>query len=157
MMSDPKRSTSVDLLKRAEEVYIDIYARVAAKADYLQPADYRQLLAESAIIGAVASALVGMAKSFVEGFLKRAGETAAERAAARVLSKLQKDAPQPSDLAFAIADLLLAIQSAPPNWDEATAAIELELTRKGVALASARDMASDVVAGIKRHLPPGDA
>jgi hypothetical protein len=64
--------------EKAEALYIAVFERVTAKANYLQPPGYRQLLPEADIAAAVGAVFSGIIAGLSSGFLARFGEKAAD-------------------------------------------------------------------------------
>lgn len=138
-------------LAAGETLYLAIYERVATKSDYMQPDDYRQMLPETAIVAGVAAVIAGILKGISDGFLSEVGGTLAAKAG-RLLQRLKPEDPEAKQLATVLAETVPMLRVHQANWDEITALIALELTRRGMGFHISQEVAQDIVTSLRREL-----
>lgn len=146
-MSSNKRTDSTT----AEELYFAIYQRVTAKSDYMQPDGYRQMLPEAVTIAAVVSVLTAIIGGIAQGFLSKVGEDLARRAGI-LLKRLHSDRHEPEQLVSILSESVPLLKSQQIDWDEITALIALELTRKRLSFNISQELAKDIVASIRKEM-----
>jgi hypothetical protein len=145
MMMD-KRDVS-----RGEDLYLAIYQRVAAKSDYMQPDGYNQLLPEAVTLAAIASVLTAIFDGIKEGVLSKVGEELVDMAK-RQLRRLRSEPHTPEHLVVTLSESVQLLENKQICWDEMTALIALELTRKRLSFSLSQQLASEIVADIKAEM-----
>jgi hypothetical protein len=134
-----------------ERLYFEIYQRVAAKSDYMQPDGYRQMLPEAAITAGVVAVITGILTGIADGFLSKVGESIAEQAG-RLLKRLKSDKPEAEQLVIVLAETIPLLRIQRMNWDEITALIAVDLTRQGMGFQISQEVARDIAASVQQEL-----
>ena len=142
---------SPEMAATAERLYFAIYERMAAKSDYLQPDNYRQMLPEAVIVAGVVSIVTCILSGISAGFLSKVGENIADQAG-KLLKKLKSEKHKPEELVAIIAGAVPILQVSVTNWDEISACIALELTRQGMSFPVSQELAREIAAGVKQAL-----
>jgi hypothetical protein len=134
----------------AEEIYLAVYERLTFNAEYFQATEFKQLLPELTVLGAMGVIL----HALIQGFLERWGEKGADYLSGRV-QKWQSGTATPNEIVDGLAETLPMLERAHDvNWNQLTAHLALELAKLGLNPSVSELIAADVCRTVRDKMGP---
>ena len=124
----------------AEEIYLAVYEKLTFNAEYFQSTEFKQLLPELTVLGALGVIL----HALIEGFLERWGEKGADYLSEKI-QKWESGTATPDEIVDGLAETLPMLERAHDvNWDQLTTHLALELAKLGLNANVSELIATDV-------------